>query len=82
MTAGELAEVLAELLRSLTEDEEGDATELLGARLTSLRRADSLTSDAGFTVTLGAGAEFRVTIIQSRATHLAEEDEEEDDDAS
>lgn len=79
MTAGELTEVLKDLLRAITEDEEGDETELRGAELASLRRADSLTSDAGFVITLSDGAEFRVTIIQSKIGDHGEDEGEEDD---
>lgn len=76
MTARELAEALADLLRAIVEDEEGDETELRGARLTSLRRAGSLTSDAGFVVELADGAEFEVTVVQARNAH------DEDDDGT
>lgn len=69
MNAEELAEAIEDLLRAVVEDEEGDETELLGARLTSLRRAGSLTPDAGFVVTLGDGAEFEITVTPLLGTH-------------
>jgi hypothetical protein len=52
VTAEELAEVIEDLLRSLAEDEDGDAEELQGATLASFRRPGLLTNDAGVVVTL------------------------------
>lgn len=74
MTAEELAEAIEDLLRSLVEDEDGDAEELHGASLASFKRAGLLTSDAGIVITLKDGAEYQVRVIQSRAGCTEEDD--------
>lgn len=66
MTAGEVAEALEDLLRAVVEDQDGDPTELHGARLMSLRRAGRLTQDAGFVVELADGAAYEITVVQTR----------------
>lgn len=66
MTIEELVEVIEDLLRSQVEDED-DATELRGAKITSFRRAGVITRDAGFTIELVDGSEYEVTIVQSRS---------------
>lgn len=74
MTAEELAEVIEDLLRSVTEDEAGAAEELCGAQLASFARAGLLTDEAGVVITLADDAEFQVTIVQSR---IGNHDEDE-----
>lgn len=80
MTAHEIAEVVEDLLRSLAEDQDGDPTELRGATLCSFARADLLTSDAGVVVTLTNGAEYQVSAIKSRAGHIEDKEDTEEDD--
>ena len=77
MTAQALAEAIEDLLRSLAEDDDGDAEELQGATLASFARAGLLTTDAGVVVTLADGAEFQITVRQSR---IGERDQEADDE--
>lgn len=76
MTADELAETLEDLLRSLAEDEEGDAEELHGATLASFERVGLLTSNAGVVITLANGSEFQISVVQSR---IGDHDEDKDD---
>lgn len=66
MNAEELAEVVEDLLRGVAEEEEGDAEGLHGPRLASFRRAGLLTRDAVVVITLANGAEFQISVIQSR----------------
>jgi len=78
MNAEELAQVLEDLIRAVVEDEDGDPTELQGARLVSFARAGLLTNDAGFVVELVDGSEFQISVIQSRSGEHSEEDIEDD----
>lgn len=80
MNAEEMAEVLEDLLRSLADDEDGDAIELQGARLVSFRRAGLLTRDAGVVITLDDGSEFQISVVQSRIGERDDEDAAADND--
>lgn len=89
MNAEEMVEVLEDLLRSLADDEDGDAVELQGARLVSFRRAGLLTRDAGVVITLADGAELQIAVVQSRIGERDDEDaaagnddDDDDDDVS
>lgn len=75
MNAEDLAEVIEDLLRTVVEDEEGDAEDLHGATLASFARAGLLTGDAGIVITLADGAEFQVSVVQSRIGGHEDEDE-------
>ena len=79
MTADEIAEALEDLLRSLVEDEDGDHTELRGARTKSFRRAGLLTNEACLIVELDDGSEFHVSVTQSRIGDIDEEAENDHD---
>ncbi|MBX3232000.1 MAG: hypothetical protein KIT84_20210 [Labilithrix sp.] len=85
MTADELAEVIEDLIRAVVEDEEGDAEELHGARLSSFRHAGLLTRNAGVVITLADGSEFQISVVQSRISDRDDEDtaaDDSDEDAS
>jgi hypothetical protein len=73
VTAEEMAEAIEDLLRAITEDEDGDPTELHGARVRSYRRDGTSTQGAGFVVELNDGSEYRVTVTQSRAVRNDDE---------
>jgi len=82
VNAEDVAGVIEDLLRAVVEDEDGDAVELQGALLVSFRRAGLLTRNEGVVITLADGAEFQVTVIQSRIGHDEEgEDSDDGDDA-
>lgn len=79
MTANELAEALADLLRAVSKNDEDDPTELHDAQIQPFHRAGVMTTDAGFVVELADGAEYKVTIMQSRNAHHEEAEDDGDD---
>lgn len=69
MDATRLAEILIDLLEEHVADRDDaglPVSELTGADVEAFGDADVLTDDAGFVITLREGAEFQVTVIQSR----------------
>jgi len=80
VNAEDVAGVIEDLLRAVVEDEDGDAVELQGALLVSFRRAGLLTRDAGVVITLADGAEFQISVVQSRIGERDDEDAAADND--
>lgn len=69
MDAIRLAEILVDLLDEHVSDLEDagfPVDELTGAGVETFGDADVLTDDAGFVITLREGAEFQITVVQSK----------------